>query len=121
MPSQSNPPPKTYLTVPQTQASERILKLIAEAESFLPTGARTRTLDELYDASNSWSDYTVEMLKTLFTANEPAQEFEYAAYLPINMRMSGAERFNHRVNQVKRQIEALKSIHRRLEFHLLPL
>jgi len=118
MPQHSPPREKkpVRLAVSREEASARIMAQIAEGEAFLPAASQSVTSDDLFTNRRSWVDYTVELLKRLFTTDDLAQEFASAQNIYGSLHSRRVDRFQLAVNDTKRQIEALKSIHRRLEF-----
>jgi predicted nucleotide-binding protein len=108
--------PRTYLTRAREEAAEKISEQIREGETLLPSAGRTVTLDDLTTSRTSWAEYTAELLKSLFTTDDLADEFRAAGSLPFGLNMRTTERFTFAVKRTTSQLKKLRSIQRRLEF-----
>jgi hypothetical protein len=107
-------PVRTNLKVDRKKADARIVQLIEEGEAIiLSSNDRSKTFDELSNAAKEWKAYTVEFLKRTFTTDEVADGFQYECALPTPHTLDG--RFQWLTNVMRGRINALKSIHRRLE------
>jgi|SRR5581483_5213273 len=109
-----SPPERVRLTVSRSEAAKSIQGQIEEAESILNDSSRD--FAAIKDRRDVWRDFTLEMLRRLFSDNSMSEEFMMSV---VSHRISLAPRGSVDTRSLTESLEGgakkLKSILRRLE------
>jgi predicted nucleotide-binding protein len=102
------------LCVPRDEAKEKLEKQIAEGEGMLGLAAfdpSFRTRKKL------WTDFNKELLRSLFTTDELAQEYATRGPRILRTDETQTERWNRSMQEIQRDLDVLRSVARRLELY----
>lgn len=109
------PPERPRLTKPKADADDLIKTQIRGGEALFESVAHTRSAEDFGEAARQWSDYTVELLKHLFTTGAIADEF-----VGVDWRSSWDRDprvyLRNLAENVRHRLTNLRSIHNRLGF-----
>jgi predicted nucleotide-binding protein len=115
------PRAKLELTVSRTRAEEVLEKQIEEGKVLLDqsrnVGDETQ-YDEWREAQTRWRKFSTQALKAIYSTDEPADEFDShpgVAFISLG-ETSVAEKVADSVDDLRRYINTLRSLHERLEF-----
>jgi len=118
----ATPKGPTNLAVPRAEAHAKLTDRIARGKAIRAREIRNLSeLDTAKDDHSKWSSFNYELLKRLFTTDEPAEE--YARFYGAVMRMnpSPQEQLESFQEDVSDGIRRLESILERLELYQEPL
>lgn len=106
----------TELVKSHTQARTAIETQIQEGQSLLDIPVSTKVdLEKLKEKYSIWSDYNRDLLKTLFTTTEMADEYSAFYGGSFSMNASINERAKDTKKDISKEIMRLKSILRRID------
>lgn len=108
-----------YLTVSLEEASSRIHEQENKAVRFL-SESRKVTVEVLLASRQAWEDYSLTLLKRLFTTDELAKEFREISVEAISLAKTPADRVQAVEYCGWRQWEKLGSIRERLWLYIGP-
>jgi predicted nucleotide-binding protein len=110
------PPERLRLTKPRTEAEQLIQKQITAAgEELIRSLEETPTsLEALITKRQLWSDYTIELLKVLFTTDELSERFQGYGF-GGTWDSDPQKHFKNLIDDITERLQNLRSLRARLE------
>lgn len=106
------------LTVSVEVARSKIRRQIEEGQALVDSVVQSeQDFDRLKEESTIWYNYTRELLSTLFTTAELANEFTSALGGAYSMRPTFEQRVGYKKDFVRKHLVRLKSIDKKLELY----
>ncbi len=112
----AEPRPKPALLVFRREAEEKLSEQIREGEALLtrqPSWSKD-ALQELQDGAQTWTEYASSLLKSLFSTEEFAAEFEQSTGGAWYVGMPLGERWQRELEEITEKVRRLRSIMGRL-------